>query len=130
MPPLRASHVWSIRTKLQLEKRTRDLALFNLAIDSKLRAYQCAVPVRQAEGGGGRDDIRGGDENVPDGGDRAPRRGDAEFQIRAGQMRGVRTRTGARWPVLIGARTGEGAAGQRRKFANALNGAFCACWTN
>jgi integrase len=34
--PLRASHVWSIRTKL-LEKRTRDLALFNLAIDSKLR---------------------------------------------------------------------------------------------
>ena len=36
-PPLRASHLWSIRTKLQLEKRTRDLALFNLAIDSKLR---------------------------------------------------------------------------------------------
>src|ERR1700739_1942500 len=36
-PPLRASHVWSIRTKLQLERRTRDLALFNLSIDSKLR---------------------------------------------------------------------------------------------
>jgi len=36
-PPLRASTVWSIRTKLQLEGRTRDLALFNLAIDSKLR---------------------------------------------------------------------------------------------
>jgi integrase len=36
-PPLRASHVWSIRTKLQLEERTRDLALFNLAIDSTLR---------------------------------------------------------------------------------------------
>src|SRR5262245_27128147 len=36
-PPLRASHVWSIRTKLQLEGRTRDLALFSLAIDSKLR---------------------------------------------------------------------------------------------
>ncbi len=36
-PPLRASHVRSIRTKLQLEERTRDLALFNLAIDSKLR---------------------------------------------------------------------------------------------
>jgi hypothetical protein len=34
---LQASHVWSIRTKLQLEARTRDLALFNLAIDSKLR---------------------------------------------------------------------------------------------
>ncbi len=36
-PPLRPKHVWSIRTKLQVEGRTRDLALFNLAIDSKLR---------------------------------------------------------------------------------------------
>ena len=29
--------MWSIRSKLQLEGRLRDLALFNLAIDSKLR---------------------------------------------------------------------------------------------
>jgi integrase len=36
-PPLRPSHVWSIRTKLQIESKKRDLALFNLAIDSKLR---------------------------------------------------------------------------------------------
>src|SRR5688572_28679625 len=36
-PPLRPKHVWSIRTRLQLEDRKRDLALFNLAIDSKLR---------------------------------------------------------------------------------------------
>jgi integrase len=36
-PPLRSKHVWSIRTKLQIEGRKRDLALFNLAIDSKLR---------------------------------------------------------------------------------------------
>jgi integrase len=36
-PPLRLGHVWSIRAKLQLERRTRDLAMFNLAIDSKLR---------------------------------------------------------------------------------------------
>lgn len=36
-PPLRPGHVWLIRAKLQLERRTRDLALFNLAIDSKLR---------------------------------------------------------------------------------------------
>ena len=35
-PPLRPKHVWSIRTKLQIEGRTRDLAMFNLAIDSKL----------------------------------------------------------------------------------------------
>jgi integrase len=33
-PPLRPKHVWSIRTKLQIEGRTRDLAIFNLAIDS------------------------------------------------------------------------------------------------
>ena len=36
-PPLRPKHVWSIRTRLMLEGRIRDLALFNLAIDSKLR---------------------------------------------------------------------------------------------
>jgi hypothetical protein len=35
-PPLRPKHVWSIRTNLQLQGRVRDLALFNLAIDSKL----------------------------------------------------------------------------------------------
>ena len=36
-PPLRPKQVWSIRTKLQIDGRARDLAMFNLAIDSKLR---------------------------------------------------------------------------------------------
>jgi hypothetical protein len=36
-PPLQTRHVWSIRTKLQMDGKKRDLALFNLAIDSKLR---------------------------------------------------------------------------------------------
>jgi len=36
-PPLQPRHVWAIRTRLQLDGRVRDLALFNLAIDSKLR---------------------------------------------------------------------------------------------
>jgi integrase len=36
-PPLRPKHVRLIRTRLLLEGRIRDLALFNLAIDSKLR---------------------------------------------------------------------------------------------
>lgn len=36
-PPLRPRHVWSIRTRLQIEGKKRDLALLNLAIDSKLR---------------------------------------------------------------------------------------------
>jgi len=31
-PPLRVGHVWSIRGRLQLERRVRDLALFNLAM--------------------------------------------------------------------------------------------------
>jgi integrase len=36
-PPLRLKHVWAIRSTLQLSGRIRDLALFNLGIDSKLR---------------------------------------------------------------------------------------------
>jgi integrase len=36
-PPLRQKHVWAIRTMLQAERCKRDLAMFNLAIDSKLR---------------------------------------------------------------------------------------------
>ena len=36
-PPLQPKHVWAIRTKLHLDRRIRDLAIFNLAIDSKLR---------------------------------------------------------------------------------------------
>ena len=36
-PPLRQKHVWAIRTKLQIDEQIRDLAMFNLAIDSKLR---------------------------------------------------------------------------------------------
>lgn len=35
--PLKPKEVWMIRVRLQLEQRRRDLALFNLAIDSKLR---------------------------------------------------------------------------------------------
>ena len=36
-PPLKLKEIYAIRTRLQLAKRIRDLALFNLAIDSKLR---------------------------------------------------------------------------------------------
>jgi integrase len=36
--PLRLRDIWSIRVRLQIAEKTRDLALFNLAIDSKLRA--------------------------------------------------------------------------------------------
>ncbi|MES1927369.1 integrase [Salinisphaera sp. T31B1] len=36
-PPLKLKEIWGIRVRLQLATQTRDLALFNLAIDSKLR---------------------------------------------------------------------------------------------
>src|SRR5207302_8800369 len=36
-PPLKLKEIWAIRIRLQLDHRTRDLALFNLAVDSKLR---------------------------------------------------------------------------------------------
>ena len=35
--PLKPSEIWSFRVRLQLAGNARDLALFNLAIDSKLR---------------------------------------------------------------------------------------------
>lgn len=37
-PPLKRHEIWSIRVRLQLAENTRDLAMFNLAIDSKLRS--------------------------------------------------------------------------------------------
>ena len=46
-PPLRIKNVWSIRTKLQVDGRLRDLAMFNLAIDSKLRG--CDVVALRVE---------------------------------------------------------------------------------
>jgi integrase len=36
-PPLKLREIWGIRIRLQLSSNTRQLALFNLAIDSKLR---------------------------------------------------------------------------------------------
>src|SRR5882757_5783144 len=52
-PPLRPKHVWSIRTKLQIEGRLRDLAMFNLAIDSKLRGCDVvAIKVEDVAAGG------------------------------------------------------------------------------
>ena len=36
--PLRLKDIWAIRVRLQLAERTRELAMFDLAIDSKLRA--------------------------------------------------------------------------------------------
>lgn len=37
-PPLKLREIWAIRTRLQMAANIRELAIFNLAIDSKLRA--------------------------------------------------------------------------------------------
>ena len=37
-PPLKRSEIWAIRIRLQITGQIRELAMFNLAIDSKLRA--------------------------------------------------------------------------------------------
>jgi integrase len=36
-PPLKLAEIWTVRTRLRMAGKTRDLALFDLAIDSKLR---------------------------------------------------------------------------------------------
>ena len=46
--PLEPKHVWAIRVRMELAKRSRDLALLNLAIDSKLRGCDL-VSLRDAE---------------------------------------------------------------------------------
>ena len=51
-PPLKLKEIWAIRIRLQLANRRRDLALFNLAIDSKLRACDLvALRVRDVSHG-------------------------------------------------------------------------------
>ncbi len=47
-PPLKLKEIWAIRIRLQILDRTRDLALFNLAIDSKLRGCDL-VRIRVAD---------------------------------------------------------------------------------
>ena len=46
--PLRPMHVWAIRVHLQLQRRDRDLALFDIALDSKLRGCD-VVALRLAD---------------------------------------------------------------------------------
>ncbi len=37
--PLKIKDIWAIRVRLQLSNRVKELAIFNLALDSKLRDY-------------------------------------------------------------------------------------------
>ena len=54
-PPLTLKQVWAIRMRLQMDQRVRDLALFNPAIDSKLRG--CNLPRLRVRDGAHGDQI-------------------------------------------------------------------------
>ncbi len=47
-PPLKPKEIWSIRIRLQMSRRRRDLALFNLALDSKSRACDLVTNSKSA----------------------------------------------------------------------------------
>ena len=52
-PPLKPKEVWAIRIRLQIRAKQRDLGLFNLAIDSKLRSCDLvALRVSDVASGG------------------------------------------------------------------------------
>jgi integrase len=52
-PPLKLAEIWTVRTQLRMACKTRDLALFNLAIDSKLRGCDLvALRVQDVAHGG------------------------------------------------------------------------------
>ena len=72
-PPLRPKHVCSIQTKPQIEGRVRELAMFNLAIDSKLRGCD-VVAIRVEDGAvGGYTALHRGSRNRPTKEDRTAR---------------------------------------------------------
>ena len=53
-PPLKLREIWAIRIRLQLKKEARELAIFNLAIDSKLRSCDLVkLKVRDVSHGNG-----------------------------------------------------------------------------
>ena len=47
-PALKTKKVWAIRVRLELRRELRALALFNFALDSKLRGGDPAVSARMA----------------------------------------------------------------------------------
>ena len=58
-PPLKLKEIWAIRMRLQIAKRHRDLALFNLAIDSKLRRTKASLTLSKNQESASRADFAG-----------------------------------------------------------------------
>jgi hypothetical protein len=64
--PLRPMHVWTIRVRLQIERRVRDLALFDIALDSKLRGCDVGGAAAYGHHGGWRFEAPGHDHPAKD----------------------------------------------------------------
>jgi len=45
--PFKVKDIWALRVRLQMEGRTRELALFNLGIDSKLPKADIGIAARE-----------------------------------------------------------------------------------
>ncbi len=50
--PFKLKDIWALRVRLQMQGRVRELALFNLGIDSKLRGCDRVVSARVGRGDG------------------------------------------------------------------------------
>jgi hypothetical protein len=83
--PLEPKHVWSIRVRLEIARSKRDLAIFNLAIDSKLRGCDL-VKLRLEDICSGT--MRGVERLL------SKRRLDDRFSLRSQSSRGIPLRPG------------------------------------
>ena len=89
-PPLRLKEIWAIRIRLQLDHRIRELALFNLAIDSKLRGCDL-VGLRV------RDVVHG--SHVAPSALSCNGRSTAQVNSRSPSKRATRSGPGSQWPI-------------------------------
>src|SRR5437016_4225940 len=91
-PPLKLKEIWAIRIRLQLDHRTRELALFNLAIDSKLRGCDL-VGLRV------RDVVQGSHISARAIVMQQNRRLSGQFNLRLLSKRGTQLLSGSRRPI-------------------------------
>jgi hypothetical protein len=90
-PPLKLKEIWAIRIRLQLANRARELGLFNLAIDSKLRG--CDLVALRAH------DVVQGTRVAPPARLSYRKRPSGRSSLRSPSKRGTRSPPGSRWRI-------------------------------
>jgi integrase len=117
--PLRPKEVWAIRVRLQIKHNKRDLATFNLAIDSKLRGCDL-VSLRVDDIAVGRTRERPGDnhpaQDRPSG---SVRNHGADARLAAGL---VERTTGGSWPLRLSERVHNQPHVTARQYARIVHG--------